>query len=252
MIELIGTAALTLSLALLALWLVSIVIKKVSFIDAFWGTGFVIVALSTFPKEYSTVQFAVLVLTLLWGLRLSVYLLRRYLNHGEDARYVKILGKRHGISRHIFSLWFVFGLQGVLILIISAPIIAVFSAPVAYLNLAGYIGISIWAIGAFFEWIGDYQLSRFKANPANEGKILDSGLWAWTRHPNYFGDACVWWGIWLVSGQLWTVFAPIIMTFLLMKWSGVPLLEKSLTARRPDYKSYIERTSSFLPLPPRR
>lgn len=250
MVELIGTAASALGLILLGLWLLSIIIKKVSFIDAFWSTGFIVIALSTFPEHYGPLQIALLAMTIVWGSRLSLYLLRRFLRHGEDARYVAILGNKQGVKRHVFSLWFVFGLQGLLMLVISTPIIAGFALPASELTAMSYFGIAVWCVGVFFEWVGDYQLSRFKSDPKNVGKVLNSGLWAWTRHPNYFGDACVWWGIWIVSGQIWTVFAPLVMTFLLMKWSGVPLLEKSLKARRPDYAAYIKNTSSFFPLPP--
>jgi len=245
-------SATILASCMLLLWLYSITVNRVSFIDAFWGTGFIVVAAAIVPADIGTAQSATILLLTLWGLRLSLYLLGRYRAHGEDARYIKILDEKKGISRHFFSVWFVFGLQGLLILIIASPIISILSKPPENLTILGYLGIFVWAIGAFFEWGGDWQLSRFKANPENEGKVLDTGLWAWTRHPNYFGDACVWWGLWLIGHDISTIFSPIIMTLLLMKWSGVPLLEKSLKKRRPDYEGYMARTSAFFPQPPKK
>ena len=242
-------------------WVISIPLGKVSFIDSLWGLGFVIAAWAAF---YTTTagsfdfaalgpnQIAILALVSLWGLRLSVYLLNRFLKDGEDKRYVRMTAGKEGISRHIFTLWFVFGLQSVLIMLIGLPVVRTILGEPQPLDVLAFIGIGLWALGAFFEWVGDWQLSRFKADPANEGKVMDKGLWAWTRHPNYFGDACLWWGLWFISGDIYTVWAPALMTFLLMKWSGVPLLEKGLKKRRPEYADYIARTSGFIPMPPKK
>lgn len=253
MLDLYLSAATVLGAVLIALWAISILIGRVSFIDAFWGVGFVVVAWAAASKatELGSMQMVVLALVTLWGLRLGLYLLRRFLRDGEDNRYVRMTKGKDGASRHIFTLWFVFGLQGLLMLAISAPLVSAVAQPPAPLDIFAYAGIGLWAVGAFFEWVGDLQLSKFKADPASEGKVLDTGLWAWTRHPNYFGDTCVWWGIWLVGHDLTVIFAPALMTFLLMKWSGVPLLEKGLKKRRPGYEDYIKRTSSFFPRPPK-
>lgn len=253
MIDLAIYSASVLAIALLVLWVISIVSGRVSFIDAFWGTGFVITgwAAASQIETLGTLQLTTLILVTAWGGRLAIYLLRRFLQDGEDKRYVRMTKGKEGMARHIFTLWFVFGLQGLLILIVSAPIFAALSMPAQGLDTLSYVGIALWFIGAIFEWGGDFQLSKFKADPANEGKVLDTGLWAWTRHPNYFGDTCVWWGIWLISHNMVAVFAPIVMTFLLMKWSGVPLLEAGLKKRRAGYEDYIKNTSSFFPLPPK-
>lgn len=253
MIELALQAGSILGLVLFSLWIVSIVSGKVSFIDAFWGMGFVVVGWVLFANHgiAGSVQTITLALVTLWGLRLSLYLLIRFLGHGEDKRYEQMIGNRGGLRRHIFSLLVVFGFQGLLILLISAPTLSAFAAPARELTMVSFIGIGLWTLGFVFEAVGDWQLARFKAKPENSGKVLDTGLWAWTRHPNYFGDACVWWGIWLIGHDLTVVFAPIIMTFLLMKWSGVPMLEATISKRRPGYEAYKQRTSSFFPTPPR-
>ncbi len=254
MFDLYINGASALGIVLVMLWLVSILINRVSFIDSFWGVGFVVVAwaAATSLTKIGPLQMVTLLLVTLWGLRLGIYLLKRFLSDGEDTRYVRLTKGKQGIARHIFTLWFVFGLQGLLMLIISAPVMAALAKPPAALDAYAYAGIALWTVGAFFEWVGDWQLARFKADPSNTGKVLDTGLWAWTRHPNYFGDTCVWWGIWLVGHDLTVVFAPALMTFLLMKWSGVPLLESGLKKRRPGYAVYMERTSSFFPRPPKR
>jgi steroid 5-alpha reductase family enzyme len=253
MLDLLLTGTIALAIALILLWGVSILTNRVSFIDSFWGASFVLIAAVTAStlNTLGEMQFVTLILVTLWGTRLGIHLLRRFLDEGEDKRYVRLTKDKEGISRHTFTLWFVFGLQGILILVISAPIFSAFAHPPANLDSLSYIGIALWGLGAFFEWVGDWQLKRFKSNPDNEGKVLDTGLWAWTRHPNYFGDTCIWWGIWLVGHDITVIFAPAAMTFLLIKWSGVPLLEAGMKKRRPDYQAYIERTSSFFPRPPR-
>ncbi|WP_417451129.1 DUF1295 domain-containing protein [Kordiimonas sp.] len=253
MLELYTTGAIALGIALLGLWVFSIWRGHVSFIDAFWGTGFLIAAYAAANELLilGDKQKLTLFLLTLWGLRLSIHLLRRYLKHGEDHRYEKILGDRTGLKRHFYSLYIVFILQGALILIVAAPVFGILAdAPQGIDNIA-ILGVLLWGVGLFFEAVGDWQLSRFKAVSSNEGKVLDSGLWAWTRHPNYFGDFCVWWGIWLIGHDLTLIFAPLLMSFILMKWSGVPMTERSMTKRRPKYADYTERTSAFFPRPPK-
>ena len=252
LIELIVAAVSTLAPVLVALWVLSIVIGKVSFVDSLWGFGFVILsgaAAYTLPS-IGPQQSLALLLVGLWGVRLFAYLLERFFAHGEDRRYVKLIGARTGAARHFFTAWCIFALQGSLMVIICMPVFALLAAPAAPLTMVSYAAAFLWLIGAVFEWGGDWQLSRFKSDPANEGKILDTGLWAWTRHPNYFGDTCMWWGIWAIGHDPYMIFAPALITLLLMKGSGVPILEKSLHERRPAYADYCARTSRFFPLPP--
>jgi steroid 5-alpha reductase family enzyme len=162
--------------------------------------------------------------------------------------------ERHGRRFPLVSLVTVFGLQGLLMWAVSLPVQAgqLGTAPIGWLDA---VGVAIWGVGLFFETVGDFQLARFKADPANRGKVMDGGLWRYTRHPNYFGDFMVWWGIYLVAvagGAWWTVVGPLVMTALLVRYSGAGLLEKTITRRRPEYAEYIRRTSGFFPLPPRR
>jgi steroid 5-alpha reductase family enzyme len=163
--------------------------------------------------------------------------------------------KRKGDRFAFASLYSVFGLQGILMWVISLPVqIAELSREPQRLTWLDFLGASLWLIGLCFEAIGDWQLARFKADPGNKGKVMDRGLWAYTRHPNYFGDALLWWGLFLIAlatGGWWTVISPVLMTTLLMKVSGVALLEKTLVKTRPEYRDYVRRTSAFFPLPPR-
>ena len=253
MLDLYTSGAVALGVALFALWIIGILRGHVSFIDAFWGSGFVIVAFAAAfgLREIGMAQTVVLALVTLWGLRLSSYLLWRYLSHGEDARYKKIMGTRQGLQRHAYSLFIVFMLQGALILIVSAPVIGLLSEAPRGIDGLTMAGMALWAIGFLFEIVGDWQLMQFKADPANDGKVMDRGLWAWTRHPNYFGDCCVWWGIWLIGHDLSLIFAPLLMSFILIKWSGVPMTERSMLKRRTGYAAYVENTSAFFPRPPR-
>lgn len=238
-------------------WVVSVVIKDASIVDIIWGFGFVLVALVAFftGDGYDGRRWLITLLASAWGLRLSTYLYVRNHGKGEDYRYQAM--RRHWGPRFaIISLFTVFGLQGVLMFIISMPLqVAQLSGMPDNLTWADYAGSAVFAIGLGFEAVGDFQLARFKADPANARKVMDRGLWRYTRHPNYFGDAVLWWGLFLIAAarpaNLLVIFSPIVMTILLTRVSGVPLLEKSLTKRREGYDDYIARTSGFFPRPPR-
>jgi len=240
--------------ALFVLWLVATAKRDVSIIDGFWGTGFVFVAwiAQGMNGPQSTRWLILLVLVTIWGLRLSLFLVWRKWGHEEDRRY-RAMRERHGGRFWWVSLWTVFGLQGVILWFVSLPLqvaaVQDATAPLGWLDAAG---IGIWSVGLFFETIGDWQLARFLANPVNRGQVLDSGLWRWTRHPNYFGDFCVWWGLYLVAsagGAVATIASPILMSVLLMRVSGVSLLEQTMQDRRPAYADYQRRTSAFFPWP---
>lgn len=241
-----------------ALWAVSVAARDTSIVDIFWGAGFVVVAWATYAAADGAADRRLLlaVLTTLWGLRLTVHLARRNLGKGEDYRY-RAMRARHGDRWPLRSLWAVFWGQGVLMWIVSLPVQAgqIDATPDALggLDLAGTL---VFAVGLAFEAVGDWQLTRFKADPANAGRVMDRGLWAWTRHPNYFGDFTVWWGLYLVAlatgSAWWSIVGPIVMSVLLIRVSGAALLEKSLAKRRPGYAEYVARTSGFFPRPPRR
>jgi len=243
--------------AMLLLWFVSLAIKNASIVDIFWGAGFALIALVTYAisNGFPPRKLLIASLTVIWGLRLAGYIAWRNLGKGEDFRY-QAMRKRFGSGFAFISLFVVFGLQGVLMWIVSLPLqFAQLSHEPAHLTVLDYLGAALWLIGLSFEAIGDLQLARFKAAPSNKGKVMDRGLWAYTRHPNYFGDALLWWGFFLIAlatpGSWWTVISPIIMTTLLIKVSGVALLEKTLVKTRPEYRSYVQRTSAFFPLPPK-
>ena len=242
-----------------AVWLVSLALKNASIIDIFWGPGFAVLTIVyavLSDDGYSQRQLLVLALVSVWSLRLAGHILTRNAGHGEDYRYVK-MRERAGDAFWWRSLVTVFFLQGVLLWIISAPLlVAVHSNDPDHRAITDYIGAAIWTIGFFFEAVGDFQLVRFKANPENKGKVMDRGLWRFTRHPNYFGDATLWWGYFIIAaGTPWgvtTVFAPAIMTFMLLRVSGVAMLERTIGRRRPGYDEYIRKTSAFIPMPPKR
>lgn len=236
-----------------ALWLLSVKLRDVSIVDIFWGLGFVLVAaLSTYLGSGWLPRRALIgTLTAIWGLRLALHLAVRNLPHGEDARYVAIR-ESFGDSFWWQSYVIVFLFQGLLILIISAPhqACALAEQPASW-TLFDALGVALWLLGFVFEALGDWQLVAFKSKPENQGKVLDTGLWRLTRHPNYFGDFCLWWGFFAISLSTaagpYLLFSPLIMSFLLMKVSGVPLLERSLKKRRPEYEDYIRRTNAFFP-----
>ena len=238
------------------LWLVSIAIKNVSIVDLFWGFGFVVASAVYFISSEGLEARKILIMAMVavWGLRLTIYLAWRNLGKGEDFRYRKF---RSDFGEHRYwwySFFSVFLLQGVLIWLISAPLLGAQYYSGNKLGLLDLFGLLIWIIGLVFEAGGDIQLARFKANADNKGKVLDTGFWHYTRHPNYFGDAAVWFGYALVcisAGSFIPVLGTVLMTVLIIKVSGVALLEKSLNTTKPGYQEYARKTSAFIPWLPR-
>ena len=243
---------------MLLIWLASLLIKDSSIVDIFWGAGFVLVNWASFlltPQDVTLRRWVLSFLVTLWGLRLSIHILLRNMGKGEDFRYKK-WREESGKNWWWFSFFKVFLLQGFLLWIISTPLAAVhYSALPSSLTFWDVLGVFVWLVGFFFESAGDMQLARFKKEPANKGRVLSSGVWRYTRHPNYFGDAAQWWGYFLLAvgaGTFWTVFSPLIMTYLLLRVSGVTMLESALVERKPGYREYIQTTSAFIPWFPHR
>ena len=260
MIELLLSNLLLLLGCMLLLWLLSIVIGDVSFIDSFWAFGFVVVAAAThgvFDADRGGLTSTLLLaVTAAWGLRLALYLLWRWRRDGADPRYVRMLEKAGG-NRHLFSLRAVFLLQGLMLWTVSLPIqLGLFADAGGAPGAIAWAGVALAVVGFLFETIGDAQMAAFRARPENRGTVMDRGLWRYTRHPNYFGDSCVFWGLWLIAmdagAPWWSVIGPALLTWTLLRWSGAALLERRLKRSRPGYEEYIARTSAFLPWPPRR
>lgn len=242
--------------AMLLLWIVGTLRRDVGLVDVFWGLGFVvavwIAAVMNSPPTWRVVVAATL--TTVWGVRLAWHLLRRNWGRDEDRRYQEM--REHWGSRFVWvSLVTVFLLQALLLWFISWPLqaLAVAQSSAAF-GLFDAVGAALWLVGFAFETIGDHQLATFRNDPHNAGRVLDRGLWRYTRHPNYFGDFCVWWGLYCMAvagGGGWTIASPIVMSWLLLKVSGVALLESTIRERRPEYAAYQSRTNAFFPGPPR-
>lgn len=253
------TAAIAVAGTMLTAWVVSLFRRDASIVDIAWGLGFVILAWAAAAHAGFEAPRTALLLGMVsaWGLRLAIHLGRRNLREGEDRRYREM---RARIPRFaLVSLVTVFALQGVAMWVVALPVtLALGDTGERALGLLGVAGVALWGIGLAFETTADAQLARFRANPAHAGLVMDRGLWRYSRHPNYFGDACAWWGIGLaaveadVAAHAWTLVGPLLMTVLLMRVSGVPLLEPHLRASRPGYEAYARRTSAFVPLPPKR
>lgn len=236
-------------------WLYSRVRNNVNIVDSLWSLMFLAGAVCyvVMADNFSPASLLLLTLVALWALRLSVFLAIRNWGEPEDRRYQEIRANNEP-NFDLKSLYIIFGLQAGLAWVISMPLLAALSVSteIGYLELAA---TALWALGFLFEATADQQLYRFKSNPGNRGKVLDTGLWAYSRHPNYFGEFLIWWGYFLFAlsaGAWWTVFAPILMTILLLKVSGVSLMEKGITERRANYREYIESTNAFFPGKPRR
>ena len=225
-------------------------------VDVAWGLGFVAIALTAFFVGDGDAgrSWLVLLMTAAWGLRLGLHIARRSRGKREDPRYEALLAKAPG-SRTAFAVRRIYLTQGAVMWFVSLPVQVAMVQPDP-LGWLAWVGVAVWVVGLFFEAVGHWQLEQFKADPGNKGKVLDTGLWHYTRHPNYFGDACVWWGLWLVAASAWPgvlfVLSPAFMTWNLAKGTGAALLEKDIGDRRPDYVDYVRRTSGFVPLPPKR
>ncbi|HEX5403836.1 MAG TPA: DUF1295 domain-containing protein [Pseudonocardiaceae bacterium] len=252
--NLLVTAIVTVALFALTFG-IAVARKRYDTVDTAWGIGFAVVAVVTFALSHGdlTARLLSTILTVVWGVRLGVHIHRR--NHGEpeDPRYADMLakGRDHPKTRMFVRVYL---LQAVLLWVVSLPVqVAQYGGRP---GIVGYTGALVWLVGLLFEAVGDHQLSRFRADPANKGEVLNTGLWRYTRHPNYFGDACVWWGLFLLACHSWlgvaTIISPLVMTALLAKGSGKPMLEKGMADRRPGYVDYVRSTSGFIPLPPKR
>ena len=250
---------LVLLVPMIALWMVSLKQVDASIVDRVWGLTFVLLILvyaiaRLAPlTELNTRQFVVLALVLVWGLRLSIYIHRRNRGHGEDRRYAAMRAAA-GRAFAWSSLFKVFVLQAIVAWIVSAPLLLIMARP----EPSGWtafdtLGVGLWLLGFVFEAGSDAQLSRFKRDPENQGKLLTTGFFALCRHPNYFGDATLWWGYFAfalsVEGGVWTAFGPLLMTALIRYVSGVTLLDKDMSARKPGFAEYVARTPAFLPRP---
>ena len=253
-------AAIAVAALMLILWLISIPLKDVSVVDPIWGPAFVVVALvaALTGDGGSGQRWLEFALTAVWGIRLGVHLGRRKLGDSDEDRRYAEMRERRGESFIPWSLVAIFGLQGLMVLIVSLPL-QVAATRHGVLTAAVIPGVALFVVGLAFEAIGDEQLRRFKAGRAGidtSGQVMDRGLWRYTRHPNYFGDFCVWWGLWLIAltagGTWWTFIGPVLMSTLLIRVSGMGLLERNIAERRPGYVDYIKRTSGFVPLPPKR
>ncbi|KAA6211904.1 DUF1295 domain-containing protein [Streptomyces filamentosus] len=254
----LAVAAATAGAVLLATFAIAVRRGLHRIVDIAWGLAFAAVAAVTWLLSAGHGddgrRLLVAATTVLWGLRLAAHVAHRSRGHGEDPRYTDLLDKAPG-NRTLYALRTVYLGQAALVWLISLPVQAA-SYSSAPLDALAYCGLALWATGLVFEAVGDRQLARFKANPANRGRIMDEGLWAWTRHPNYFGDSLVWWGLYLLACTAWqpalaVLVSPVLMTLLLTIGSGKRLLEKHM-AHRPGYAEYAARTSGFLPLPPRK
>jgi steroid 5-alpha reductase family enzyme len=234
-------------------WLVSLPLRNVTVVDSLWGLGFVLIAsLSLVLAEgYAGRSWLVVVLTALWGVRLSAYLTRRNWGKGEDPRY-GTWRKASGERFWIVSLFKVFWLQALFLWVISLVLqVPLAAGTPAHFTLWDAAGATLWAIGFVFETAADAQLARFKADPANRGRVMDRGLWRFSRHPNYFGESLIWWGFFLIAlsvpGAWWTVACPALITLVLLKMTGVALTERTIVETRPAYRDYQRRTRPFIP-----
>lgn len=260
---LLANLALTAALLLacqFSLWLLSLRLRDASIVDIFWGPGFAVVALATYfhlqGVGVESRKLLITALTVVWAARLSVHVWLRSRGQGEDPRYTAFRTHARG-DENLFMLRNVFLRQGLSMWITSIPVqLGQFLLEPPALGYMAWIGVTLWSAGFVFESVGDWQLTRFRRDPANRGRIMQSGLWRYTRHPNYFGDACVWWGLFCIACDHWlglfTVFAPLRMTNSLVNRTGKKLLEKKMRKTRPGYEDYISQTSGFFPWPPRR
>lgn len=236
-------------------WVVSVVMRDASVADIAWGLAFVAVAWTAHCCGDGNPDRSLLlaIVVTLWGVRLAAHIADRH--DGEDRRYVA-MREKHGDAFIWRSLWSVFGIQGVLAWVIALPVQVAAIDPAPDLGVVAWIGVAIFAVGFFFEAVSDFQLRQFVNGPDSSDKVMDRGLWRYSRHPNYFGEVVIWWGIYVIALETgsawWTVIGPAVITFLLLRVSGVTLTESSIKSRRPGYENYVRKTSAFVPRPPKK
>ncbi len=258
MVTLLGLTALTVVVVLGITFAVAVRVGKQAVIDVTWGLGFAAIALTAFlatgGQGDGLRRWLALVLTAVWGLRLAAHIYGRSRGKGEDPRYEAMMKRADG-NPNTYALLHIYLPQGVIMWFVSLPV-QVAMVVEGGLGWVLWLGVLVWAVGLFFESVGDLQLTRFRSDPANRGTVLDTGLWRYTRHPNYFGDACVWTGLFLVTASAWpgvlTVLSPAAMVWNLYAGTGKKLLEKDIGERRPQYAEYVRRTSGFFPWPPKK
>jgi steroid 5-alpha reductase family enzyme len=249
-------AVITVVCLMLATWSLSLLRRDASIVDIAWGLGFVLVAWAAkfVTGASGSGNWLLLLMVTVWGLRLTGYLAKRNLGKGEDFRY-RAMRRKHGERFAVVSLYTVFGLQGALMILVSLPVSLGQRDTNAGAGFVVFLGFVVWAVGLYFEAVGDAQLARFKRDPRNADQIMDQGLWGLTRHPNYFGDALVWWGFAIVGSSqgagIWAFLGAAVMTVLLVRVSGAAMLDRLLAKRKPGYAEYMARTSGFIPLPRR-
>lgn len=243
-------------------WLISVRIKDPTLIDAYWGLGMPVLALSTFLQleDVSMRNYLLLGISALWGVRLFGYMIRRWRVHGPDRRYERLYEKAKESKGWSFGLFCAISCcltQMPLQFLVSLPVqLGQISPTPDTVGIIGWVGVAIALFGLIFECIADYQLSQFKKDPANKGKVMQAGLWRYSRHPNYFGEALLWWGLYMVAAEsfigLFSFIGPAFLTWTLMKWSGAPTMEYRMRKTKPEYADYIARTSGFIPMPPKK
>ncbi len=257
MTAVLATCAVAIAAYMVVVWALSLPLRDASIADVFWGPGFAFTAIvAAFLSPPSARATLLVVLTSAWGLRLAFHIGTRWRKKKEEDRRYQAMRATWGDRFPVVSLFTVFLLQGALLWVVSLPLQAGAAlGAVRPLGPADLAGVLVFAVGLVFEAVGDAQLSRFLADPSSRGRVMETGLWRYTRHPNYFGDALVWWGLGIIgaaTGAWWCLVGPALMTFLLVRVSGVSLLEKDIAGRRPEYVAYVRRTSPFLPRPPAR
>lgn len=248
------------ALALFAVtWIAGRAVGRYNVVDVAWGLAFVAIAGAALAWARTNCgittarQWLVLTMVAVWGLRLSAYIFVRSRGHGEDPRYEQMLARATG-RRDVYALTRVFATQAVIAWFVSLPVqVAMFER--SAIGPPGVVGTAVWAVGFGFEAVGDAQLAAFKRDPTNRGKVMDRGLWRYTRHPNYFGEACLWTGLYLVAAQQWmgavTILSPVVMAYFVASKTGKPMLERMMLDSKPGYADYVRRTSGFFPRPPR-
>jgi len=256
MIDYFLTLGLLLLFYMSAWFVLSLVKKRNDVADVAWGLGFVLLVwVSFFVGEAESIRgFLVGLLVSIWGIRLAWHIHRRNKGKTEDYRYAK-WREEWGKWFYLRSYLQVYFLQGALLFLIVLPILFINKGAGQDLGVLDFVGLAVWILGFVFESVGDAQLARFIKDPANKGKLMQSGLWQYARHPNYFGEVLMWWGLWIIAlsvpNGLYGIIGPLTITFLILKVSGIPMLEKRME-ENPEFVEYKKRTSKFFPLPPKR